>query len=421
MTLVGWWPLHEQVGQANDLSGNGNHGTVNGPTQGVSGKGGLTAYYFDGVDDALSTPKTFSNEEPFTISAWSRRTGSEGGSFELVAGMEYGNNTGGGIVYDGDHPGFEVWDGNSQHTIFAPTVGFGEWHHICAAVDGDNTVNLYVDGSLANTASFDWVSRTDRFLIGATTNELSRDFQGDICDVRLYDRQLSPLDVQAIYEQGHGDYATPPTDGVAYYPLDGDATDHWGTNDGTVSGATVTDTAIRGQAYSFDGTDDAINFGNGLTGGGVWSWAVWVKFDGKNYSEYKSILRNNGGISNVQQRTDNAVQWYVSNGTSSVSPLLLSAGEYVTGQWYHLAGTYGGGEITLYVNGEIAETATLSGTLASNTNTMYIGRAEDGAERFAGDVDDLRLYDRVLSPTEIHQLYLWGTRGRDLRKYTVNQ
>jgi hypothetical protein len=50
--LIGWWPLHESSGKAKDLSGNGNDGALNnGVRQGVAGKGGLTAYSFDGKDE----------------------------------------------------------------------------------------------------------------------------------------------------------------------------------------------------------------------------------------------------------------------------------------------------------------------------------------------------------------------------------
>lgn len=49
--LIGWWPLHEKTGRSNDLSGNENHGSNNSPIHGIAGKGGLTAYSFNGSDD----------------------------------------------------------------------------------------------------------------------------------------------------------------------------------------------------------------------------------------------------------------------------------------------------------------------------------------------------------------------------------
>lgn len=68
--LIGWWPLHEDSGRASDLSGNGNHGTLSGGvTQGVAGRGGLTAYSFDGVDGEVALPaQTLGNS--FTVALW---------------------------------------------------------------------------------------------------------------------------------------------------------------------------------------------------------------------------------------------------------------------------------------------------------------------------------------------------------------
>ncbi|MFT4892883.1 MAG: hypothetical protein ACI8Z7_000672 [Candidatus Nanohaloarchaea archaeon] len=70
MGLIGWWPLHENSGRANDLSGNGNHGSLNGSlTQGSAGKGGLVAYKFDGSDDYVSISPTLKDPE-FSVSLW---------------------------------------------------------------------------------------------------------------------------------------------------------------------------------------------------------------------------------------------------------------------------------------------------------------------------------------------------------------
>ena len=71
--LVGWWPLNEDSGNtAYDLSGNGNHGSLNGGiTQGVVGKGGLTSYSFDGNDDYVDVgDSAFNLSEAISLSVW---------------------------------------------------------------------------------------------------------------------------------------------------------------------------------------------------------------------------------------------------------------------------------------------------------------------------------------------------------------
>ena len=69
--LVGWWPFN---GNANDESGNGNDGTVNGPTLTTDRFGNAnSAYDFDGVDDYIRIPDAPEFDfgiNDFTISVW---------------------------------------------------------------------------------------------------------------------------------------------------------------------------------------------------------------------------------------------------------------------------------------------------------------------------------------------------------------
>ena len=70
--LVAWYPFD---GNASDMSGNGNHGTVNGATLGTDRHGQVgKAYHFDGVDDWIEVSHhpsiDFNSNESFTISLW---------------------------------------------------------------------------------------------------------------------------------------------------------------------------------------------------------------------------------------------------------------------------------------------------------------------------------------------------------------
>ena len=68
--LVGWWPFN---GNANDESGNGNNGTVNGATLTADRNGKAnSAYSFDGVNDFIEVAQnqTLNNVSSFSISIW---------------------------------------------------------------------------------------------------------------------------------------------------------------------------------------------------------------------------------------------------------------------------------------------------------------------------------------------------------------
>lgn len=74
------------------------------------------------------------------------------------------------------------------------------------------------------------------------------------------------------------------------------------------------------------------------------------------------------------------------------------------GAWYHLAGTYDGSMMILYVNGLPTQTKTGSLTIGNNVLPLYMGSAQ-GTNGFGGMLDEVRIYNRALTPTEIQDLY----------------
>jgi hypothetical protein len=84
--------------------------------------------------------------------------------------------------------------------------------------------------------------------------------------------------------------------------------------------------------------------------------------------------------------------------------------------WSHVVGVYDGGttasSIKLYINGARADdTNSITGGFAAINNgaaSMKIGRDSDTGYYFPGRIDDVRVYDRALSATEVKQLYNAG-------------
>ena len=75
-----------------------------------------------------------------------------------------------------------------------------------------------------------------------------------------------------------------------------------------------------------------------------------------------------------------------------------------TNTWTHLTLTYNGSVLTLYQNGVAVATTNVSGTLSSGTETLQIGGSKYG-EYFKGLIDEVRIYSRALSNSEIQTLY----------------
>jgi len=76
-----------------------------------------------------------------------------------------------------------------------------------------------------------------------------------------------------------------------------------------------------------------------------------------------------------------------------------------TGAWYHLAGTYDGATLGLWVNGILETSSALATTmLTANLTPIRIGNNQNANGTAQGQADDLRIYNRALTPAEIKLL-----------------
>ena len=73
---------------------------------------------------------------------------------------------------------------------------------------------------------------------------------------------------------------------------------------------------------------------------------------------------------------------------------------FIDDEWTHLVLTWGSGIYTLYANGSVVETNTISGSIASE-DSLTMGAWQNGINPFNGLIDDVRLYDKTLSAQEV--------------------
>jgi hypothetical protein len=83
-------------------------------------------------------------------------------------------------------------------------------------------------------------------------------------------------------------------------------------------------------------------------------------------------------------------------------------------QWHHLAATYDGTTVRLYLNGELDGSFSKTGSL-SNSGNLLIGARADSSEYFQGRIDDVRIISRVLASTHIQDLFV--ETSRELTRY----
>lgn len=152
----------------------------------------------------LHIPSATANElvqgDAFSVSLWFRMDDEENGNLEHF--FTKGNENGVGFevsAYDMNTPLFwagqsGVWDTpwNTDQTLWADH----NWHHLVVSVDVENTILLYRDGVLRNSATFssaDIAAQAMDYYIGAG-------FYGALDDLRVYKRALSQQEVQTLFE-----------------------------------------------------------------------------------------------------------------------------------------------------------------------------------------------------------------------------
>ncbi|MFM2230876.1 MAG: hypothetical protein RL607_2134, partial [Bacteroidota bacterium] len=158
--LVGYWPFS---GNANDVSGNGNNGTVNGATL-ISDRYGNTssAYSFDGIDDYIQAPN-YSSNSSFTVSCWvnmSTYNLNSLGSNDFIFVLNHSgeNNTSRSFMIGyrnfGSEYGFSSYVYNNVDNQLGgyatnqspPSVN--TWHHLVSVFENGVYIKMYLDGEL---------------------------------------------------------------------------------------------------------------------------------------------------------------------------------------------------------------------------------------------------------------------------------
>lgn len=417
--LVGHWPLHEQSGRANDLSGNENHGSVSGATQGVAGRGGLTAYSFKGSNSYVSIPNfgIYDGSQSFAWTAWVNV--SFDSTYQNIISATSENNTD-LRVSDSNDLEFHFRDGGGTDNIITYTGLTEGWHHVVVTWDPSGNAVVYVDGSnvTSTTTSSSIASDSGNSGIGAVNygSGWSNYFNGEICDTRVYNRAISPEEVSTFYEWGTLDSARPPTDGVAYYPLDGDVVDEWGSNDGTNNGVNFVNDSIRGQAGDFQQSNrDNITLTDTITldnsDGGEWSISYWY-YQTQNAA---MVMGVKGEDANRLYHYDTP-SYHIKDNSETVYE--WTNFKTIKNSWNHIILRCVDGNITIYQNGNpLGTKSTSDNILVSNIGAPY----DRSGYAWDGYLDDLRIYDYALSPLQVYELYRWGTRGRDMRTLMVRQ
>ena len=453
-------PMQEGSGTAIlDGSGNQNHGTGSGITWATGQEYGFqhplvrsnNPMVFDGSNDYVDTgasPRALvGSSSAFTVSAWINAQDDD--NDYIVGAMESGAERFYFRVFDVSGTGYIRWGyGSSASSDTDAPISLNQWHHVVWTYDNTNA-KVYVDGSLKNTTSLSGqaITNTDNLYIGALNNNGSsvNYWKGFINDVAIWDSALTANEITALYNSGlpllpttdSGNYAS-ADDVVGYWRNDGVTT--WldrstNSNNGTVSGSPASIIVPEGlnegrdsQGYYLTDTDsissgirfkgaESINIGLSesypFKGGENLPFSVefWVKtYD---TSALNGIIGNSGDCFYIRLLNTGRVEVFLKgSGGGYIKQEVFNV--YADG-WNHIAVTYDGSgnrdNINIFRNAiEQSNTPSSSGTytsLATTTNPLKIGNIGNTSPSsfLKGSLDEIKIYDKVLSNTEILKNY----------------
>jgi hypothetical protein len=240
----------------------------------------------------------------------------------------------------------------------------------------------------------------------------------------LSEKEVAP--VQEKWEKELvGRLAISPRNGLtAHYELDGSFSDASGRyqHGRTVTGDPTFSSGQVGKAVSFDG-DTQVSFGNvgafersdpfslalWLRGNGNTPIAILQKIDNPETRRGYEFLFDDLELVGIQKRAAYLTISLTSNLPNSAIQIRTTR-KLTLGDWYHVAIAYDGSGkaagLQLYINGKPRQTEILQDNLSGSIKTdaeLQIGNKTQG-KPFRGSIDDLRLYERMLSKAEVEQL-----------------
>jgi hypothetical protein len=197
--LVGWWPFN---GNANDESGNGNNGTVNGATLTADRFGDSNkAYHFSYQNISISdfnvnngslsvsfwfNPSNVNNTMRLVTHSWDNNNMSSFSTHIDQQLLEYGYL--GSVTRN---------NSNGQHHLWSPNIILsGQWQHYMLIASG-NVNRLYLNGNLLDTTATPNLKNSLNTLYFGGDN--SYPYFGYLDDIAIWNRALSPQEITALY------------------------------------------------------------------------------------------------------------------------------------------------------------------------------------------------------------------------------
>ncbi|MHC4500724.1 MAG: LamG domain-containing protein, partial [Planctomycetota bacterium] len=402
--LIGYWKFDEGNGNIAYDSVGQKHGTIHGAKWTTGQIGG--ALDFDGDDGVYLEPSAGARSPlniyntDLTISSWIKIAGSDNAWRTIVARWKVLAGAYWLSVYK-NRPSIGTYKQGPGHwmlrtdEVLDPHI----WYHVVGVFDrGSDKGYVYVNGveEAHGVMVTDPLSNDASTKIGCRSNTSDLAFDGSIDEVRIYNRALSPEEIEQLYEESAGGP-------LSHWKFDEGtgsiAHDSVGKNHGTIHGATWT-TGKVGGALSFDGDGDVQTTLNiDQNGSTDITMMAWIYPTNKSTRQQHVVSSDNGGFDwSILRRHG---KWHAFTGDGA----WYSGFREDVDKWQHVAVVFKTGkDVIFYKNGEGRSKGSTPSTDPSS-NHIAIGNNPGYRSCLVGKIDEVRIYNKALSAEEIQQLY----------------
>ncbi|HJT81599.1 MAG TPA: LamG domain-containing protein, partial [Chthoniobacterales bacterium] len=248
---------------------------------------------------------------------------------------------------------------------------------------------------------------------------------GRLDEVEIFNRALTQSEIQSIFRAGGAGkcrVCTPAPSGLTIWLAgDGNAFDRSGhNNSGTLANGTSFGPGLVGQAFAFDGVDDQVvvphnpnqNIGSQMT---VDAWVYPTSLGhGRSIIQKRSPSNVGGYVFETAAQpfaSDNSLQFVIMIG--GVYHSLGTRAVLTPNLWQHVAATYDGAMMRIFVNGIEVASMPQTGAIDPTTDPVVIGQnVTHSSFAWQGMIDEVELFNRALSAAEIQGIVNARSAGK---------